>query len=292
MTDERKSQVVQTIFRGLLSLIFLVAGFQHLLNPNHVALRISKTSWADILTIVMPLNLHAFLAGVVLVVGGLGLLFGSKTRISALALVSVLIPITITVQTDSAETLGPLFKNIAILGGLIYFAYFGIGQGFGVDRLVLKGKPVSLYFSAAKIAVVAIFAGLLTPSLFHADLAEAATQKSNAKDVVILVQKERHMQVAIETLIQGQSKDSNPQVRRGTILVCGKEGVAALTNESKSKEQIQKAHKAKLKIVACGLSLKEAGLPRENLLSEIDVVENGLWEVIRLQSLGYVSVEL
>lgn len=205
---------------------------------------------------------------------------------------AILIPITITIQTESAETLGPLFKNIAIFGGLIYFAQFGIGQGFGMDRISVKGRPVSLYFSAAKVALVAIFAGLLTPSLFHADVVEAASQKSNAKDVVILVQKERHMQVAIETMIQGQSKDSNPQVRHGTIIVCGKEGVAALTKESKSKEQIQKGDKAGLKIIACGLSLKEAGLQRKDLLSDVDVVENGLWEMIRLQSSGYVSVAL
>lgn len=292
MSDRLKPQVAQTAFRGLLSLIFLVAGFQHLLNPDHVALRISKTPLADLLVAIMPLNLHAFLAGIGLVAGGLGLLFGSKTRLSALVLMSILIPITITVQTDSAETLGPLFKNIAIFGGLIHFAYFGIGQGLGVDRISLNGKPMSLYFSTAKIAVVAVIAGLLTSSLRPEDAAEAASQKSDAKDVVILVQKEKHVQVAIETLIQGQSKGSHPRVRRGTVLVCGKEGVGSLTDESKSKEQVQKADKAGLQVVACGLSLKEAGLSRESLLSGVSIVENGLWEMIRLQSSGYVSVEL
>lgn len=41
--------MVQTVFRGLLSLIFLVAGAQHLLQPNHIAHRLSQTSWADLL---------------------------------------------------------------------------------------------------------------------------------------------------------------------------------------------------------------------------------------------------
>lgn len=292
MYEDKRSQIALTAFRVLLSLIFLVAGFQHLLNPNHVAIRISKTSWAEFLAVLMPLNIHAFMAGVVLVIGGLGLFFGSKTRLSALTLMAVLIPITITVQTDSADTLGPLFKNIAIFGGLIYFAQFGIGQGFGIDRISFQGKPMALYFAATKIFVVAIFSGLLAPSLFHSDLAGAATQGVNEKDVAILVQKERHMQVAIATLIQGQSKGSNPHVRQGTIVVCGKEGVAALKKDSKSKEQIQNGKSAGLKIVACGLSLKEAGLKSEDLLGNIDVIENGLWEMIRLQSSGYISIEL
>lgn len=292
INSEKKSQVVETASRVLLSLIFLVAGVQHLLNPNQVALRLSKTSWADLLTMVMPLNIHAFLAGIVLFAGGLGLFFGSKTRLSALALIAVLIPITITVQTDAAEKLGPLFKNIAIFGGLIHFAYFGIGQGIGVDRLFFKGKPMSFYFSTAKILAVAILATLLSPSFVHAGPTHTSNQKTNVKDVAILVQKERHMQVAIDTLIQGQSKGSEPVIRQGTVMICGKEGVAALTKNSKSKEQIQKANKAGLKIVACGLSLTEAGLKRDDLLTDVEVVENGLSEMIRLQAAGYVSVEL
>ncbi len=296
MRDQTKSEIVQTVFRGLLSLIFLVAGIQHLLNPDHVALRISKTSWAEPLMAIMPLNIHAFLAGIVLVLGGLGLFFGSKTRLSALGLMAVLIPITVTVQTDSAETLGPLFKNIAIFGALVYFAHFGIGQGFGIDRISLKGRPVSSYFSIVKILFVTVFVGFLAPSLFYAGASEAVIKKSDKKpvgqDIVILVQKRRHLEVAIETLRQGQSADQNPRVRNGAIIVCGKEAMSALTKNSQSEEKVKQGHQAGLKIIACGLSLKEAGLNRENLLNEIAVVENGLWEVIRLQSSGYVSVEL
>lgn len=35
-------------------------------------------------------------------------------------LIAVLIPITLTIQVGQVETMGPLFKNAAILGGLLF----------------------------------------------------------------------------------------------------------------------------------------------------------------------------
>lgn len=240
----------------------------------------------------MPLNIQVFLSGVVLVAGGLGLFFGSKTRLSSLVLIAVLIPITVTIQLEGAQTLGPLFKNIAILGGLIYFAYSGIGQGLGIDAVTLRGKTVSNYFSIVKIIAIGLFAATLIPSLLSPVVAEAAAAKIVSKDVAILVREERHLKVAIETLIRGQDEKSKPRILKSTIVVCGKPGVAALSKESKIEADILKGRSAGIRIVACGFSLKEAALPRENLLDGIEVVENGLWEMIRLQSEGSLSIEL
>ncbi len=129
----RRPEASEAVFRILLSLIFLVAGTKHLIDPAGIVGRLVKapfghlaTSWAD------P-DLLVFLAGVTLVVGGVGLITGTMTRLAALLLIAVLIPITVTVQVG-AESLGPLFKNVAILGGLIYFAANG-ARVFSVDAL-------------------------------------------------------------------------------------------------------------------------------------------------------------
>jgi len=34
----------------------------------------------------------------------------------------VLIPITLTIQVGQVQTMGPLFKNIGLAGGLLFFA--------------------------------------------------------------------------------------------------------------------------------------------------------------------------
>lgn len=62
------------------------------------------------------------LSGIVMLIAGIALLIGFKTRLAAIALIAVLITITLTIQIGQMATLGPLFKNIAILGGLIFIS--------------------------------------------------------------------------------------------------------------------------------------------------------------------------
>jgi len=62
------------------------------------------------------------LSGVVMLIAGIALLIGFKTRIAAIVLIAILIPITLTVQVGQVETLGPLFKNVALLGALLFFS--------------------------------------------------------------------------------------------------------------------------------------------------------------------------
>ena len=62
------------------------------------------------------------LSGVVMLIAGIALLIGFKTRIAAIVLIAILSPITLTVQVGQVETLGPLFKNVALLGALLFFS--------------------------------------------------------------------------------------------------------------------------------------------------------------------------
>lgn len=65
------------------------------------------------------------LSGVFMVIGGMALLLGFQTRLASIGLILILLPITFSVQVGQWATLGPLFKNIAILGVLTFFAVNG-----------------------------------------------------------------------------------------------------------------------------------------------------------------------
>lgn len=109
------------VFRILLSGIFLVASFGHLINVEKTVNRIHQANFKGIALFFGDPKTMVILSGIVMLVAGTSFLLGFKTRWSAMVLAAVLIPITLTIQVGQITTLGPLFKNIAIFGGLLFF---------------------------------------------------------------------------------------------------------------------------------------------------------------------------
>ncbi|EGV44785.2 DoxX family protein [Bizionia argentinensis JUB59] len=109
------------LLRIMVSGIFLVAGLNHLLNVEKTAQRIEQVNFKGFAYFFGEPQLLVILSGIVMLAAGFFFLIGYKTKLAAIVLVAVLIPITLTVQVGQITSLGPLFKNIAILGGLLFF---------------------------------------------------------------------------------------------------------------------------------------------------------------------------
>lgn len=109
------------IFRVCLSGIFITAGISHLLQPDQIAARIQSAVFHSFASFFGDPHLLGILSGYALLMGGIALLLGIFTRWSALLLFLVLIPITITIQMGNGLFHGPLWKNIALFGGLLFF---------------------------------------------------------------------------------------------------------------------------------------------------------------------------
>lgn len=109
------------VFRVMLSAIFLVASFSHLVKVEKTVQRIEDARFKGLAYFFGEPEMLVIFSGIVMFIAGLALLSGFKTRWAAIVLSAVLIPITLTIQVGQITTLGPLFKNIAILGGLIFF---------------------------------------------------------------------------------------------------------------------------------------------------------------------------
>ncbi|CAM4292889.1 DoxX family protein [Gillisia limnaea] len=109
------------IFRMMLSGIFLVAGFNHLMNLKETVAKLDQASFKSMAYFIGNPEYLIIISGIIMLAAGIGLLAGFKTQWAAAILALILIPITITVQVGQVNSLGPLFKNIAIMGGLLFF---------------------------------------------------------------------------------------------------------------------------------------------------------------------------
>lgn len=129
----RRMPWAELSFRTLFSGIFVIAGVGHLVQPGVFVARMLKGPVGQRVAERAPAELLVIATGVVLLGAGVGLLVGYRTRIAALMLIGVLVPITVSTHLGVGGDPGPLLKNVALLGGLIHFAAVGAGT-YAVDH--------------------------------------------------------------------------------------------------------------------------------------------------------------
>lgn len=134
----RATALVDPLFRFLTSLIFIIGGLGHFGQHDVMLERMAESPWAPLVDRIGDPSLLLWLSGGVFVVAGVTLALGWMTRTSALALFVTLVPVTIAIHVvPDTSHVGPLFKNIAILGALLFFWARGPGA-FAVDSSRIK----------------------------------------------------------------------------------------------------------------------------------------------------------
>lgn len=119
LTPSSKIQaLVDPVFRLLTSLIFIVGGLGHFGQQQQMLDRMSESPWNGLIVSIGDPALLLELSGLVFVSAGLALAIGWMTRMSALLLLVTLVPITVTIHFVPGHV-GPLLKNIAIMGALV-----------------------------------------------------------------------------------------------------------------------------------------------------------------------------
>lgn len=130
--SEHKRSWPDPIFRVATALIFIVGGIGHFGAHAYMLERMRESPWNNAVNMIGNPSWLLWMSGAVFVVFGIALALGFLTRISALLILLTLIPVTIT-QHVAPGHMGPFFKNIAIMGALLYFYANGPGR-FAIDR--------------------------------------------------------------------------------------------------------------------------------------------------------------
>ncbi|EAZ94319.1 DoxX family protein [Crocosphaera chwakensis] len=122
MLDQSNFQSnVSLLGRIFLSAIFIKSGVSKLLSPAQTQAYMASKGipltevllWATIL---------------VLIVGGLSVLLGYKSKIGACLLIGFLIPATVIFHGTFPEEEIAFFKNLGLMGGLLMILAFGSGK--------------------------------------------------------------------------------------------------------------------------------------------------------------------
>ena len=113
------------IFRCSLSLIFIVGGLGHFFQLEEMLERMGESPWREEVAMFGDPALLLWLSGGIFVLFGLLLMFGLLQRLSVLVLFATLVPITLSIHLAPGHV-GPLLKNVAILGALLLVYARGI----------------------------------------------------------------------------------------------------------------------------------------------------------------------
>lgn len=273
----------QLASRVLFSLIFIVAGTGHLFAPGEVAVRLARAPGAFLVD-ERAAGVLILLSGVALVAGGVALALGLLTRWAAAGLFLVLLPITLTVQVGGAQGLGPLFKNIALIGGLLHFAFEGAGA-FSLDNW-LRNRPRAKPMLAGVLGALLVAVALPAQAGKPVSLAQPSTEER----VLLLVQQPPQLVAALTTGEQSLRGEGFP-AKEVEIIVCGP-AIASLVKGHPLEPRLEAAKKRGLRVVACGLTLEEKGISRDAITAHVGIVDNGLVEALKRQAEGFRSVEL
>ena len=106
------------IFRFTLSLIFIVGGLGHFVQLQEMLDRMAESPWQEQIEMIGDPSMLLWLSGAAFIFFGLLLMLGVMQRLSALVLFITLVPITLSIHIAPGHV-GPLLKNVAILGGLV-----------------------------------------------------------------------------------------------------------------------------------------------------------------------------
>lgn len=142
------------------------------------------------------------------------------------------------------------------------------------------------------LIVLTIFGLMLPIQTVHAqgELQTESAQKSSSDKIAFLVKDERMLRSSVMSAVQMLEGKGYP-VAKAAVVVIGP-ALNLLKKGSDAEAQLKQAMKSGLQIYACEVAMKHMGISPNQLMEGVQPVDNGFFEIFRLQKAGYQTLEL
>lgn len=118
--------------------------------------------------------------------------------------------------------------------------------------------------------------------------AEAST---DAKDYALLISNPRHVKGVLNMLESMRKDRTKLQYKNARVVLYG-DAIHTAKNGSEIASLIEEAKKHNVTIAVCNQALMRLKVPASVILPTVEIVENAYYEMLRLKTLGYISLDL
>lgn len=118
-----------------------------------------------------------------------------------------------------------------------------------------------------------------------------ANETSKEKNYAILLSQSRHVKGTLNMLNSMKKDKTKLQFDKARVVLYS-DAIHTVKKKSEIIKEIKLAQKNGVEIVVCGVALKRQNVSQEDLLPGILIVEQAIYEMLRLKTLGYISIDL
>ncbi|MCO4755262.1 MAG: hypothetical protein KC478_12325 [Bacteriovoracaceae bacterium] len=140
-----------------------------------------------------------------------------------------------------------------------------------------------------KIIYLLICVGLLITSF---SFGKIVGEKDDQQNIALLVRKPNHLKVSLLTLYEMKKDQTGGGYKSASIIVCGKDGVESLKKGGVFSKDLLEIKDKEISVKACGVTMKKFDIRKNELDEKVEIVKNGLLEMIRLKRAGYLGIDL
>lgn len=133
---------------------------------------------------------------------------------------------------------------------------------------------------------------LLLLALMYSPLTLVKAQTTGeAKNYALLISQPRHVAGVLKMLESMRKDKSKLQYHQAKIVLYG-DAIHTAKKGSELTSLITQAKKHQVDVAVCHQALKRLKVAASDIQSQVEIVDNAYYEMLRLKSLGYISLDL